>query len=140
MMILGYRNQVLKDKQFTTEDMIEFGQMMATKKDANPESVKFHMYVVDMLQYEEGIGSMADHMIGKRKTFINAMKAGSKAVGFAAMTMRTYAKTSAQELKLRKTWAFRRILKAEKSLYDKVSMEGFYYRTGERYLKALGFR
>lgn len=110
-----------KKFEFSVEDLIEHGKKELEYEYLDENARKFHEYTIAMLEFE-----------------LSSAKTGTK--GFAVLMMRQIAKKNAQDMLIKHVRPLKKAVAMRYSGYDKKTLEGFYYRTGKRYLVILGFR
>lgn len=138
---MSYPDKVIKQVgKFEIEDLIDYGKKQILRSDISEDLIAFYKFTNELLDYEIGLQLGAESMMGSNKSFFNVVKTGSIIAAVAASNMQRYAKTTLYQLGYRRTHELKKACKKEIKKHDKYSFEGFYYRSGLRYLRATALR
>lgn len=139
---MSYPKKVMKKVgKFEVEDLLEWGREQIKNEDElDKDYINLHKFINELLDFEIGMDSGFKSMVGNKKTAYNLIKEGGKFTASMAFGMVSFAKGTIRELGYIRSHPLKIICKRKIKEYDKYSFEGFYYRSGLRYLQATGLR
>lgn len=126
--------------EFTVEELIEFGKIEKENYSDNKDMVNLHDFIITCLEFEILQDKLAKKKGEEKKKFIKAYMEGTKFMKDAAATLAITAKIKVHTLGYKHPGRLKVICGKQVKKYEVFSFQGFYYRSGMRYLKAARLR